>query len=123
LSFSTYPHFISFVRFLPDLRHANGEHFGEQIFTKKVCIMAVTITKRFPRNKEKTWYHLEWGKAAGQRMAAGIFTYTKPKDPIQKNHNKEALAILETKRSQLILEQQAISTQTQIQTQLFRLLR
>ncbi len=43
-------------------------------------------------------------------MSTGIFTYTKPKDQIQKNHNKEALMILETKRSQMILDGQAISS-------------
>src|SRR5207244_3940680 len=42
--------------------------------------------------------------------SAGIYTYTKPINVIQRNHNKEALAILETKRSQMILDRQAIST-------------
>jgi hypothetical protein len=32
----------------------------------------------------------------------------KPKDSIQKNYNKEALALLETKKSQLIIKKQAI---------------
>ena len=39
-----------------------------------------------------------------------IFYLYEPKDKIQKNHNKEALAILETKRSQMILDSQAITT-------------
>ena len=43
-------------------------------------------------------------------MATGIFTYIKPKDQIQKNHNREALALLETKKSHFILEIQAAGT-------------
>ena len=43
-------------------------------------------------------------------MATGIFTYAKPKILFQKNHNKEALAILETKRYQLIPDGRAISS-------------
>ena len=58
----------------------------------------------------KKWYYFEWGKEAGQRMASGIFTFIKPKDQLQKNHNKEALALPETKHSQLILEYQSIGT-------------
>jgi integrase/recombinase XerD len=80
--------------------------FGE----RKSHIMNIIISAKKSRSAQKTWYYLEWGKAAGQRVAAGIFTYTKPKDQIQKNHNKEALLVLETKSSQLILEQQAISS-------------
>lgn len=72
--------------------------------------MSVIITSKIAKNKEKKWYYFEWGKAAGQRIASGIFTYTKPKDQIQKNHNKEALAILETKRSEMILDHQAGSS-------------
>jgi hypothetical protein len=43
-------------------------------------------------------------------MSTGVFTYVKPKDQIQKNHNKEAQMILESKGSQMILNRQAIST-------------
>lgn len=72
--------------------------------------MNVNITKRFSRDKSKLYYTIEWGKAAGQRMSTGVFSFVKPKDQIQRNHNKEALAILECKRSQLILDRQAISS-------------
>lgn len=72
--------------------------------------MSIAISKRFSRDKEKIWYTLEWGKEEGQRVSTGIFTYTRPLGIIQKNHNKEALDILETKRSQLILDQQAINS-------------
>jgi hypothetical protein len=46
----------------------------------------------------------------GQRPATGIFIYTHPKDQIQKNHNKEALKLLEVKKSQATIEQQAIGS-------------
>ena len=72
--------------------------------------MSVIIAKKTSRNKRKYWYYFEWGKLAGQRISTGIFTYTKPKDQIQKNHNKEALTILESKRSQMILDNQALNS-------------
>jgi hypothetical protein len=50
---------------------------------------------------------LSWGRSAGQRVATGIFTYVAPKDQVQKNHNKEAMAILENKKSQMILDRQS----------------
>jgi hypothetical protein len=34
-------------------------------------------------------------------MATGIFTYAKPVNQIEKNNNKEALLIVETKRDQM----------------------
>jgi integrase/recombinase XerD len=69
--------------------------------------MDISITPRDNRNKTKTYYSLEWGKGSGQRMATGIYTYKKPKDQVQKNHNKEALDILNTKKSQMVLDLQA----------------
>lgn len=72
--------------------------------------MSIIISKTLSRDKQKTWYSFEWGKGKGQRVASGIFTYTKPKDQLQKNHNKEALQILETKRSHLIIDKQSTAT-------------
>jgi integrase/recombinase XerD len=69
--------------------------------------MPVRVIKRVTSNSEKIFYTLEWGKAAGQRNSTGIFTYTKPKDPVEKNHNKEALGILANKHSQLVLDLQS----------------
>jgi len=73
--------------------------------------MSVNIVERLSRGKGETkvFYTLEWGRGGGQRSATGIFTYHDPKTQLQKNHNKEALAILEAKRSQLILDQQTIA--------------
>src|SRR5665213_542974 len=72
--------------------------------------MNIIITQRLSKNGQKLYYSLEWGKAAGQRISTGIYSYVKPKDQIQRNHNKEALMILETKRSQMILDGQSINT-------------
>jgi integrase len=71
--------------------------------------MDISITPRGNRNKSKIYYSLEWGKDSGQRQATGIYTYTKPKDQLEKNHNKEALNILKSKKSQMVLDLQAIS--------------
>ena len=71
--------------------------------------MAITITKR-KYGKDKEWYYLEWGKGAGQRVASGIFTYKNPKSALEKNHNKESLATLESKRAMMILEKQSVAT-------------
>ena len=46
----------------------------------------------------------------GQRKSTGIFTWLKPKNQLEKKHNKEALAILENKRSQMVLDGQAINS-------------
>lgn len=72
--------------------------------------MSITISKKTSRDKLKYWYYEEWGKDAGQRRATGIFTYIRPANQNQKNHNKEALAILQIKQSQLTLDSQAIGT-------------
>ena len=72
--------------------------------------MNINITQRLSRNKQKVYYSLDWGRSGGQRMSTGVFTYLKPKDQIQRNHNKEALIILESKRSQMVLDRQAINS-------------
>jgi integrase len=72
--------------------------------------MSVIIAKKLARDRKKIWYTIEWGREPGQRTATGIFTYAKPLDAIQKNHNKESLAILETKKSQMILDHNSVGT-------------
>jgi hypothetical protein len=42
--------------------------------------MDIKILPRPNRSKTKINYTLEWGKGPGQRLATGIYTYTKPKD-------------------------------------------
>lgn len=70
--------------------------------------MSITIAKNYSRDKSKIYYKIELGRTAGQRIATGIFTYAKPVNQIQKDHNKEALKILELKKSPMILDAQTI---------------
>ena len=72
--------------------------------------MIINVTQRPTRNGSKIYYTLEWGKGPGERKATGLFTYAKPKDQIQRNHNKETLVLLEKKQSQLIIEQQSVGS-------------
>ncbi len=65
---------------------------------------SVIISKKESRDETKLWYYFEWGKGAGQRKASKIFTWTKPKDKLEKRFNVEQLIILEHKRAQLILD-------------------
>jgi integrase len=73
--------------------------------------MGINVIEKKSRGEgqQRIFYTLAWGRNIGQRAATGIFTYVKPKDQIQKNHNKEALAILELKKSQMVLDQQTIA--------------
>jgi integrase/recombinase XerD len=86
---------------------AFGELSGELFSITKIANMSIRISQKLSKNRSKVRYYFEWGKTAGQRLSAGIFTYSKPKTQTEKNHNREALAILESKRSQLILDGQA----------------
>jgi integrase/recombinase XerD len=78
--------------------------------TVKFYPMSITIIQRLSNDKSKVYYLIEWGRRSGQRISTGIFTYAAPKDQLQRSHNKEALVILETKRSQMILESQSVNT-------------
>lgn len=68
----------------------------------------MNLIKRKSANGKKKYYYFEFGRGAGKRITTGIFTYVFPKDQIQKNHNKEAINLLESKKSELIIEQKAL---------------
>src|SRR5205809_8067720 len=70
----------------------------------------MNLLKRPNKKGEKITFYYDLGRGPGQRPSTGIFIYAKPKDQIQRNHNKEALALLETKKSQVIIEKQAIGS-------------
>jgi integrase len=70
----------------------------------------MNILERLNKSGDKITFYYDFGRGAGQRPSTGVFIYTKPKTQIERNHNKEALALLETKKSQLILEQQSIGS-------------
>lgn len=76
----------------------------------QIIFMSITIAKKKSRNGQKTWYYFEWGKGADQRRAAKVFTYNRPKNVVEKQHNVEAINLLDTKKSQLILDTQATGT-------------
>ena len=58
----------------------------------------MNITKRENRSGDKIVFYYDFGRSEGQRHSTGIFIYKNPKDQIQKNHNKEALTLLEVKK-------------------------
>jgi hypothetical protein len=70
----------------------------------------MNIVKRINCKGDKAYFSIEFSRKVGARMATGIFIYTHPKDQVEKNHNKEALILIATKKSELLLEQQAIGT-------------
>lgn len=66
---------------------------------------------KIPNKKgDKIIFYFDFGRGKGQRTSTGVFTYKHPKNPIEKNHNKEATALIELKKSQLIIERQAIGS-------------
>jgi integrase len=70
----------------------------------------MNFLKRLSKKGDKITFYYDYGRKKGQRPSTGIYIYTKPRDQVQKNHNKEALALLEVKKSQLTIEQQAVGS-------------
>ncbi|MFB6456304.1 phage integrase SAM-like domain-containing protein [Chitinophaga sp. Hz27] len=70
----------------------------------------MNIGEKLSKNGDKILYFYDYGRKAGQRPSTGIFTYVNPKNQEQRNFNKEALKILETKRAQRTIEVQSIGT-------------
>lgn len=70
----------------------------------------MNIIKRKNKKGDKIVFYYDLGRKAGQRPSTGIFIYSKPKDQIQKNHNKESLALIEVKKSHTIIEKQSIGS-------------
>jgi integrase len=70
----------------------------------------MNIIKRTNTKGNKVTFYYDYGRGPGQRPSTGVFIYTNPKNQIEKNHNKQALLLLETKKSQLTIEQQAVGS-------------
>jgi integrase len=70
----------------------------------------MNLLKRVSKNGDKITFYYDFGRGPGQRPSTGIFIYKNPQNQVQKNHNKQALALLETKKSQLTIEQQAVGS-------------
>lgn len=60
----------------------------------------MNFVKRTNAKGDKISFYYDLGRGKGQRQKTGVFIYSKPKNQFEKNHNKDALLILETKRSQ-----------------------
>lgn len=70
----------------------------------------MNIVKRKNSKGDRAYFTIEYGRGHGERMATGIFIYTRPRNQIEKNHNKEALILVDTRKSELQLERQATGT-------------
>lgn len=70
----------------------------------------MNILKRPNSKGDKINFYFDFGRDSGGRVSTGIFISIEPKDQIEKNHNKQALALLETRKSQLTIERQAIGS-------------
>lgn len=70
----------------------------------------MNILERLNKKGDKITFYYDFGRGAGQRPSTGVFIYTKPKTQIERTHNKEAIALLETKKSQLTIERQAVGS-------------
>lgn len=71
----------------------------------------MNFIKKLSKHKDKIFYLYDYGRGKGQRPSTGVFTYIHPKTPEEKNHNKEALKILSVKKSNAIIDEQAVGTQ------------
>ena len=83
--FTCSPLSAAFFRFFPLVSAVFGEQMANRLGVHKFNFMSIEITAKVSRNGLKKWYYYEWGKGRGERKAAGVFTYTKPRDPIQRN--------------------------------------
>ncbi|ANH81593.1 hypothetical protein A8C56_11955 [Niabella ginsenosidivorans] len=58
----------------------------------------MNLGERLNRKGNKKFFYYDLGRGKGKRPTTGIFIYTSPKNPEQKEHNKEALKLLEVKK-------------------------
>ena len=70
----------------------------------------MNFLKRTNTKGDKITFYYDYGREQGQRPSTGVFIYTKPKTPLERAHNKEALAILKVKKAEAIIDKQAIGT-------------
>ncbi|MES1217677.1 MAG: site-specific integrase [Bacteroidota bacterium] len=70
----------------------------------------MNFLKRENKKGDKIRFYYDLGRGPGKRPSTGVFIYKHPQDIIQKNHNKQALALLDVRKSELILEQQSVGS-------------
>jgi len=61
----------------------------------------MNIEKRKNSKGDKVYFYFANGRKTGERIATGIFNFTRPRNQVEKNHNKEAMILLDTKKSEL----------------------
>lgn len=71
----------------------------------------MNFLKRLNKKGDKITFYYDYGRDPGQRPSTGIFIYAKPKTALEKQHNKEALAIIKLKEAESIIEKQSIGTE------------
>lgn len=64
----------------------------------------MNFLKRLNKKGDKITFYYDFGRGTGQRPTTGIFVYAKPKTALEKQHNKEAFALLKVKESEAIIE-------------------
>ena len=67
----------------------------------------MNIGERLNRKGNKINFYYDYGRGPGQRPSTGVWIHTHPKTQTEKNHNKQALALLEVKKSQMTIDEQA----------------
>lgn len=70
----------------------------------------MNFLKRLNKKGDKITFYYDFGRGTGQRPTTGIFVYAKLKTALEKQHNKEAFALLKVKESEAIIEMQSIGT-------------
>jgi len=55
----------------------------------------MNIGERLNRKGDKITFYYDYGRAPGQRPSTGVFICAHPKNQVEKNHNKQVLALLE----------------------------
>src|SRR5450432_3947239 len=67
----------------------------------------MNIGERLNRKGDKINFYYDCGREPGQRPSTGVWIYAHPKTQTERNHNKQALALLEVKKSQMTIDEQA----------------
>jgi len=55
----------------------------------------MNIGERLNRKGDKITFYYDYRRAPGQRPSTGVFICAHPKNQVEKNHNKQVLALLE----------------------------
>lgn len=70
----------------------------------------MNIAERLSKKGDRIYYYLDYGRSKGGRAATGLFSYVKPRNAVEKQHNLETRALLEVKRGQAVLDRQAVGS-------------